>query len=68
VAGQRDRPGRAYLEFTNGRDSHRLRADQAPGGGQREFQVREPAALAPAGAVLANRVLKHHAAGTSARG
>ena len=60
VAGQRDRPGRADLEFVHGGDADGVRPDQPRRGGQREFQVGEPAALAQPGAVLPGRDTAHH--------
>ena len=60
MAGQRDRPGRVQLEFVHSGDRGGVRSDQARRGGQREFQVGEPAALAQPGAVLASRDTAHH--------
>ena len=60
VAGQRDRPGRADLEFVHGGDADGVRSDQARRGGQRELQVGEPAALAQPRAVLPGRDAAHH--------
>ena len=38
----------------DGGDGHRARSDEASGGGQRELQVGEPAALAQPGSALAS--------------
>jgi hypothetical protein len=60
VAGQRDGPGRADLEFVHGGDADGVRSDQPRRGGQGEFQVGEPTALPQSCAVLAGRDAAHH--------
>jgi outer membrane protein assembly factor BamB len=60
VAGDRDRAGRADLEFVHGGYGHGVRPDQASHGGQGEFQVGEAAALAEPGTVLPRGHAAHH--------
>jgi NAD(P)-dependent dehydrogenase (short-subunit alcohol dehydrogenase family) len=60
MAGARDGPGLANLELVHGGDAHGAHPDQPGRGGQGEFQVGEPAALAQPGPVLPRGHTAHH--------